>query len=76
MVIPWGRKMPIKRRAPKQRRETVPAWAERLLAGTLPERDGDGWDGWLAWLHLGDDVPGLPLAMSNEGKSLWAGKLS
>jgi hypothetical protein len=49
--------------------------AERLLAGELPERDGDGWDGWLGWLYLADEVPGLPAAMSAEGRRRWAGRL-
>jgi hypothetical protein len=65
--------MPTKRRRipPRRVNQAAPAWAARLMAGELPERDGDEWSEYVDWLYFGAEIPGLPDPMSYEGRQLW-----
>jgi hypothetical protein len=63
--------MTTKRRKirPTKINQPVPDWAVALLAGHLPS-DPEGEDAFIGWRWLGENVPGLPPAMSHEGLAL------
>jgi hypothetical protein len=48
-----------------------PDWAQRLvLFGELPERDSEADQAYFGWYFLGEHVPGLPSADTEEGRKL------
>lgn len=63
--------MPSKRtRRNRNRRPDMPAWAEALLRGELPERGSADWSAYLGWKFFFDNVAGLPEATTAAGRAL------
>ena len=58
------------RLAPRRINQPVPQWAQRLLVGERPPQDTDAGGEFFGWMFLGDDVPGLPPADTDEGAAL------
>jgi hypothetical protein len=50
----------------------VPDWAQRLLAGHLPERGSPDDHAYFGWWAFGDRIPGLPAPDSVEGREMVA----
>jgi hypothetical protein len=48
----------------------MPAWAEALLRGELPERGSADWSAYLGWKFFFDNVAGLPEATTAAGRAL------
>jgi hypothetical protein len=50
----------------------MPQWARDLLEGKIPDKDSEGWSGYLGWVYFGDWTPGLPEPNTSEAYKLIA----